>query len=141
MRDLHERIGRFCRHTAEAYGADADVHFLQDVPPVDNRADWIDAALPTLAAGAGGFDRLVEAPPTMVYDDVSVFVNAFGGLYVHYGVQDTEFVDGQLKARPGGRGLVANHHPAFYAHDDALPTSVRIHAAMAVDHLLGVVAP
>ncbi|MGE3443684.1 MAG: M20 family metallopeptidase [Acidimicrobiia bacterium] len=141
MDDLRHRIAGFCRHSAEAYGATADVQFLQSVPPVDNRSVWVDAALPTLAAGAGGFDRVVEAPPTVVYDDVSVFVNAFGGLYLHYGVQDTELSNGRLVARHGGRGLVANHHPAFYADDNALPTSVRIHATMAVDHLLGVVTP
>jgi hypothetical protein len=38
----------------------------------------------------------------------------------------------------GGRGLAPNHHPAFYADDASLLDSVRVHAHIAADHLLGV---
>ncbi len=33
--------------------------------------------------------------------------------------------------------MAMNHSPAFYADDDALTDSVRIHAHVAVDHLRG----
>ena len=85
-----------------------------------------------------GKDAIVHGPPVLGYDDVSVFVNTFGGLYVNYGVQDTR-MDPVTVVAPieGGRGLAPNHHPAFYADEDALETSVRIHAQIAVDHLAG----
>jgi amidohydrolase len=41
----------------------------------------------------------------------------------------------------GGRGLAPNHNPAFYADEDSLETSVRIHANVAVDHLMGDLVP
>jgi hypothetical protein len=31
-----------------------------------------------------------------------------------------------------------NHNPAFYADDDCLVDSVRIHAHVAIDHLTGI---
>jgi hypothetical protein len=53
------------------------------------------------------------------------------------GVQDVEFVDGQPVPEEGGRGLVVNHNPAFYADDATLVTGVRLHAHVAFDHLAG----
>lgn len=133
VRDLLERMAE---HTARAHGCCATVDFLQPVPPVDNAPRWIDATLPTLRRVVGA-ERVVEVQPTLVYDDVSELIDAFGGVYLQYGVQDTELVDGVPVARTGGRGFVPNHHPAFYANDSALADSVRIHVHVAVDHLEG----
>jgi hypothetical protein len=47
----------------------------------------------------------------------------------------------RLAPAPGGRGLAPNHHPAFYADDDSLVTSVRVHAHVALDHLSGLIEP
>lgn len=98
------------------------------------------AVAPVAPVAAGGWST-----PTMVYDDVSVFVRAFGGVYLQFGVQDRVLRSqgggadqgDRIEPLPGGRGLVPNHHPAFYADDDALVTSLRIHAHVAVDHLAG----
>lgn len=136
MEALQGHVARMATHTARAHGCTARVELLQPVPAVDNAPGWIEATLPTLREAVGAA-RVVPAPPTLVYDDVSVLVNAFGGVYLHYGVQDTVLVDGEPVAVDGGRGLVPNHHPSFYADDAALPDSVRIHARVAVDHLAG----
>lgn len=127
MQALQAHLRSLAEHTALAHGCTAQVDFLQDVPPVDNRAAWLDAALPTIRRVVGD-DRVVEVPPALVYDDVSEMVAAFGGLYLSYGVQDA------------ARGFVPNHHPGFYAVEHALPDSVRIHAHVAVDHLRGELA-
>jgi amidohydrolase len=47
----------------------------------------MDAVMPTLERLVGK-DAIVDAPPGLGYDDVSVFVKAFGGLYFNYGVQE-----------------------------------------------------
>jgi amidohydrolase len=138
MDEIQHRLRLLAEHTAQAFGCTAEVAYLQSVPPVTNTAEWIDATLPTLRRVVGA-DRVVEMPPALGYDDVSVFINAFGGVYVNYGVQDTEFnaaMDG-LNATPGGRGVAMNHHPAFYADDDSLLGSLRIHVQVAHDHLSG----
>ena len=47
----------------------------------------------------------------------------FGGLYVMLGVQDATLdASGRPVPVPGGRGLVTNHNPHFYADDDTLVT-------------------
>jgi amidohydrolase len=136
MNDACERISRTVEHIARAYGATATTEFLQSVPAVDNAPEWVAAGLPTLHRVAGEHN-VVEIPPTLGYDDVSVFVNKYGGFYLILGVQDGEFVDGRLRPEKGGRGIVANHNPGFYADDDTLVTGVRLHAHVAYDHLEG----
>jgi len=142
MADLQRRVTRLCENSARAYGCTAEVEFLLPVPPVRNEPAWIEAVLPTLRRVVGP-ERVVPATPTMVNDDVSYFVEQFGGVYLQYGVQDTHMIGDEVAALEGGRGFVPNHHPAFYAVDEALATSVRVHVNVAVDHLHGMldVAP
>jgi amidohydrolase len=135
---LQARMQQLAEHTAAAFGCTADVHYHQPVPAVTNTQAWIDATLPTIRRVVGE-DHVVPVPPTLGYDDVSVFINTFGGVYLAYGVQDTKVVGDTLVPIEGGRGLVPNHHPAFYADDSVLTGSVRIHANVAVDHLTGVI--
>lgn len=133
-------LARTVENIANAYGASAETAFLQSVPPVDNTPAWLRAGLPTLRRVAGE-SSVVEIPPQLGYDDVSVFVERYGGLYLILGVQDTEFADGQLRPQEGGRGLVFNHNPAFYADDASLTTGVRLLSHVALDHLAGLLEP
>lgn len=139
MQDLCERVARTAKGIAAAYGTTVDVKFMQNVPAVQNGAKWIEAALPTLQRVVGKAN-VIEVPPTMGYDDMSEFVNKYGGLYVFLGAQDSEFVDGKLVPTQSGRGICVNHNPGFYADDGVLISGVRLHVAMAVDHLTGHVA-
>ncbi|MEV7613425.1 amidohydrolase [Streptomyces sp. NPDC089799] len=137
MAGVRSRLTVLAEHTARAYGCTAAVEYLQDVPAVHNSEEWVTAALPTLrrVAGAG---RLVETGGTLGYDDVSELVGRFGGLYVMLGVQDSLLDEyGEAVPEPGGRGVVRNHHPGFYADDDTLVTGVRLHVHVAYDHLAG----
>ncbi|MET9438350.1 amidohydrolase [Streptomyces sp. NPDC006551] len=137
MAEVRRRLTRLAEHSAEAYGATATVEYLQPVPPVHNSAEWVAAALPTVRRVVGE-ERTVPTGATLGYDDVSEFVNRFGGLYVMLGVQDASLdANGHPVPTPGGRGLVTNHHPRFYADDDTLVTGVRLHAQVAYDHLAG----
>ena len=139
MEVARERVQRTAEHIAQAYGATADVEFLQPVPAVHNTQPWIDAILPTLEHVVG-HDHLVKAPPGLGYDDVSVFVNKYGGAYLQLGAQDVELrPDGSMAPIPGGRGIAMNHNPHFYADDSVLETGVRIHANVALDHLTGTI--
>lgn len=135
-----EHVRRTAEHIAQAYGASATVDFLQPVPAVHNTQPWIDAVLPTLERVVG-HDHLVTAPPGLGYDDVSVFVNKYGGVYLQLGAQDVELrPDGSMAPIPGGRGIAMNHNPRFYADDSVLETGVRMHANVALDHLTGAIS-
>lgn len=135
MTDVQERLRRVAEGSAAAMGCTAEVSYLQPVPAVDNAQEWVDRVTPSLAAVVGA-ERVITPPATLGYDDVSEFVRAFGGVYIGLGVQDTQINDGQLEPEPGGRGLVPNHHPAFYADDESLVTGVQLHVRVALDHLL-----
>jgi len=136
MATVQANLRRLAEHHAAAYGCTADVGYDQYVPPVHNRAEWIDTLLPTLMRVVGD-GNVVEVPPALGYDDVSVFTRAFGGAYLMFGVQDLRIENQGLVPSEGGRGLAPNHSPRFYADDDALLTSLRVHVHVAVDHLTG----
>ncbi|MFF3607785.1 M20 family metallopeptidase [Streptomyces sp. NPDC002463] len=137
MAEVQGRLTTLAEHSAAAYGATATVEYLQSVPPVHNSGPWVEAALPTFRRVAGG-ERVVETGATLGYDDVSEFIGRFGGLYVMLGVQDAALdASGRPVPVEGGRGLVTNHNPHFYADDDTLVTGVRLHAHVAYDHLTG----
>ncbi|MFJ2833775.1 MULTISPECIES: M20 metallopeptidase family protein [Nocardia] len=141
MSQVRQRLETLATHSAQAYNCTATVEYLQDVPAVHNLRPWVDAALPTLRKVVGD-ERVVATTPTLGYDDVSEFVNRYGGLYVTLGVQDTEFGGAAgLEPTPGGRGMYMNHNPHFYADDDTLVTGVRLHTYLAYDHLRGAVVP
>lgn len=141
MAQVRQRLETLATHSAQAYNCTATVEYLQDVPAVHNLRPWVDAALPTLRKVVGD-ERVVATTPTLGYDDVSEFVNRYGGLYVTLGVQDTEFGGAAgLEPTSGGRGMYMNHNPHFYADDDTLVTGVRLHTYMAYDHLRGAVVP
>ncbi|MBF6620197.1 MAG: amidohydrolase [Patulibacter sp.] len=140
MELARERVQRTAEHVAQAYGATADVEFLQPVPAVHNTKPWIDAVLPTMERVVG-HDHLVQAPPGLGYDDVSYFVNRYGGVYLQLGAQDVELrADGTMAPIPGGRGIAMNHNSHFYADDSVLVTGVRMHANVALDHLTGTIS-
>lgn len=134
MATVQGNLRRLAEHHAAAYGCTATVDYDQYVPPVTNTPEWLDAILPAVRRAAGDAN-VVEVPPAMGYDDVSVFTRAFGGVYLNYGTQDTRFENGALVPVEGGRGLVPNHNPAFYADDNTLRTSLRIHLHVTIDHL------
>ncbi|MFJ4908935.1 M20 family metallopeptidase [Streptomyces sp. NPDC093249] len=141
MERVRQRLTTLAEHSAAAYGATAEVAYLQPVPPVRNTGPWVAAGLPTFRRVVGA-ERVVETPGTLGYDDVSELVGRFGGLYVMLGVQDTVLdAAGRPVPEPGGRGLATNHNPGFYADDDTLVTAVRLHAHVAHDHLAGALLP
>ncbi|MSS45354.1 amidohydrolase [Cutibacterium sp. WCA-380-WT-3A] len=134
MAQAQQQVRQLAEGSAAAMGCRAEVEFLQPVPAVTNTPEWVDSVSQSLTEVVGT-DNVFEPAPTLGYDDVSEFVNAYGGVYVGLGVQDTHFVDGQVVPIEGGRGIVPNHHPAFYADDETLATGVRLHTHVAVDHL------
>ncbi|MGB6245241.1 M20 metallopeptidase family protein [Gordonia sp. (in: high G+C Gram-positive bacteria)] len=139
MEDVQRRLTRTVEHTAQAYGCTGTAEFLQPVPAVVHDPAWVDAAMPSLRRVVG--DRIGEIPPTLGYDDVSEFIDAYGGVYIMLGVQDVDLDSaGRPSPTPGGRGVAPNHSPKFYADDDTLQIGVRLHAHVAVDHLAGALA-
>lgn len=134
MAEVQERVSRLAEGAGAAFGCEVEAEFLQPVPALENKTDWVEQMRPSIVAVVGE-DNVVSPPPTLGYDDVSEFVRAYGGLYIGLGVQDTEVTGKGLIPTEGGRGLVPNHHPAFYADDDSLIVGVKLFLRVAFDHL------
>jgi metal-dependent amidase/aminoacylase/carboxypeptidase family protein len=100
---VKDRVSRLAEYQAAAFGCTAETDYLQPVEPVVNRPEHINAVVPVLERVIGKDRILAGFPPTLGYDDVSASVNAFGGVYLMYGVQDSHVVEGQtlpLAPRP-----------------------------------------
>jgi amidohydrolase len=136
MPALKAGLERLAEHAAAAYGCTAELAYHFEIPAVRNEQAWFDAARPTIERVVGA-ERVVPVEPVMGSDDMAELVSAYGGLYLTYGVQDTRMDGDRVLPVEGGRGLAPNHHPAFYADDASLLDDVRVHAHVAVDHLLG----
>ena len=134
MTAVQDNLRRLAENIAAAYGASATVEYLQDVPPVNNTAEWVNRIRPVIDDVIGR-ERVVDVPGALGYDDVSVFVRDFGGAYFTYGVQDAQVSAKGLTPTPGGRGLASNHSPDFYADDDSLLDYLRIFVHVAYAHL------
>lgn len=136
--DINARIERYVEHLAAAHGCTGSVEFFDEVPPVVNELAWVDAILPVYQRVVGD-KPVIEVPSSMGYDDVSEFISRFGGVYALLGGQNfTLTAEGGIEPAEGDdRGFVPNHSPQFYVNDDALAYGVRLHAHVAVDHLLG----
>lgn len=135
MATAQDHLRLLVANTAAAYRATATVEYLQDIPPVNNTADWVDKIRPVIERVIGA-DRVFDSPAALGYDDMSVFVRDFGGAYFNYGVQDTQVVGNSVAPTEGGRGMAMNHNPAFYADDDSLLDYLRIFVHVAYEHLL-----
>ncbi|KXS16827.1 N-acyl-L-amino acid amidohydrolase [Gonapodya prolifera JEL478] len=144
MDAIKKKVERLVDGIAKAHDMTGVATFHQSVPAILHTRGWTQAVLPTLIRAGKGKVEHVEA--VMGYDDVSEFINRYGGFYATLGCQDTEYLqmdDGrkQLQPIPGGRGIGVNHHPAFYANDECLPVGVRIHCHVVLDYLYGGIDP
>lgn len=137
--ELNDRMRRVVEHAAQMHGLTAEFSVHQGVPPVVNTRPWLQRLMPSVERIVGA-ENVHALPPTMGYDDVSVLVGEFGGMYIMVGAQNVRLVDGELQPvdphSPTG-GPVPNHNPGFYVLDEVLTTGVRAHAYVALDFLNG----
>lgn len=145
MEKVNQKIERLVKGVAEAYGCEYEVDFQQQVPPVVNTPEWVDACLPIfdeVIESLGTDGKVLEVPVSLGYDDMSEFVNKYGGVYALLGAQEVTIdEDGLPTATEGGRGMVPNHNPSFYVVDEAMLSGVALHVAVARAHLAGELKP
>lgn len=111
---------------AAAYGSKAETRFTLSGPLTFNEpalSQWIAGPLAE-AAGAANIDP--ATPPVTVSEDVSVFLNAVGGVYYFLGISP----DGIDAA-----DTPPNHSPRFTVNEAALKTGVKAHTLTALRFL------
>ena len=103
VRDMAEaRMKALANATAQAFGAEAMVHYRRNYPVMENAPEPTDFARSVARAVAGGVD---EAPVTMGGEDFAFMLNARPGAYILVGNGDTAMV----------------HNPAYDFSDAAIP--------------------
>lgn len=122
---LHERIERTARLTAEASGATATVMIDVGYPVVDNDPVLLARMLPTLQRVAGP-GRLRERTPVLGAEDFAFYQQRIPGLFFFLGIvpEDTPVAE-----------AASNHSPRFLADEGALLVGVRAMSHLAVDYL------
>jgi amidohydrolase len=121
--DVHERIKRTVKLTAESFGATAEVTIPDGVPVTANDVELTAQMAPVLQrAAAGGNAKIVK--PIMGAEDFSFFANEIPALFFGLGVA----ADGEVDGAP-------NHSPYFYVNDKALSHGVNAMSSLALEWL------
>lgn len=121
--DVHERIERTVKLTAESFGATAEVTIPDGVPVTANDVELTAQMAPVLnRASAGGSALVVK--PIMGAEDFSFFANEIPALFFGLGVA----ADGKVDGAP-------NHSPYFYVNDKALRHGVKAMSSLALEWL------
>jgi len=114
LRDLAEdRIGALVRHTAEAYGAMAELDYRRGYPVTVNSAEQAAFAADVAQEVAGAVIR--DVAPVMPAEDFAFMLEARPGAYIFIGNGDTQMC----------------HHPAYDFDDAAIPAGSSFLATLA----------
>jgi amidohydrolase len=116
--DLHARIERTAKKTAEAAGASAEVEIVRGYGVLVN-----DAKLTAWAQGVLGPERVHAARPTLTAEDFSYFAARVPGVFLWLGTRDPKTP--LAEAAP-------NHSPRFLIDESALAIGVRALSDLAV---------
>ena len=128
QQELHARIERTAKLTAEASGATATVEIDDRNPITANDARLVERMRPTLARTA----KLVPALPRTGAEDFAWFAKTLPGMYFWLGVRDPQTP--VAEAAP-------NHSPRFLVDDGSLAVGVRTLAQLVVDYAVSVAPP
>lgn len=111
MDTICAKIKRTVDNICAAHDCKNICEFLQPVPAIVHTDAWTKAVWPTLETVVGK-GNVFESEPRLGYDDVSEFINKWGGIYCTLGCQDLvlDKETNKVVPIPGGRGLAINHN-------------------------------
>ena len=111
---LVERLGTFASRIAQAYRAEARLTLVGDCCPAvvnpEDEAEFIRHCM----IDEVGKENLIEVPPVMGSDDMSLFLEARPGCYFWVGIA------------PKDQEPMPHHHPGFLMDEGGLEVGVRI---------------
>ena len=123
------RIEQLVRHTAEAFGATAEVVYVPGSGVVVNHADFTDFVRQVVSR-TGGSIAVMEMPhAVMGAEDFGLYLEHVPGAFAFLG------------ARPSHQEPFPCHHPQFNIDERALPVGVEVLATVALAYLSAAPAP
>ena len=113
------------RHTAEAFGATAEVAYVHGSGVVVNQAAFTDFVR-QLIRNTRGDATVIDMPhPVMGAEDFGLYLERVPGAFAFLG------------ARPSHQDAYPCHHPQFDIDERALPEGVEILSSVALEYLGG----
>lgn len=122
---IPERIEHLVRHTTAAFGADADVTYINGSGVVMNHPEFTAFVRRTIQAARGAEAVHDMAQPVMGAEDFGAFMERVPGTFAFLG------------ARPTHQEPYPCHHPRFDIDESALPIGTEILATVAAQYLEG----
>lgn len=119
------RIEHLVRHTTAAFGADADVTYINGSGVVMNHPDFTAFVQRTIQTARGAEAVHEMAQPVMGAEDFGAFMERVPGTFAFLG------------ARPTHQEPYPCHHPRFDIDEGALPIGTEILATVAARYLEG----
>jgi amidohydrolase len=117
------RIEQVVRHTAEAFGAAAEVTYINGSGVVVNHAGFTDFVRAAVREARGDASVIDLDHPVMGADDFGLYMERVPGTFAFLG------------ARPAHQEAFPNHHPRFDFDERALPVGVEILCTVALEYL------
>ena len=114
--DIERQMKRIATMTAQAHGAEADVEFRRNYPPLVNHAVETEFAATVMddIVGASNVVRGIE--PAMTSEDFAFMLKARPGTYVFIGNGD-----GAHRIAGHGLGPCTLHNPSYDFNDELIP--------------------
>lgn len=124
MQLLRDRITAIAQGTASGLGVEATVTFSENSTPATVNDPAMAKIVRDIAIQLVGADKVRDDHRTMGAEDASYFLRAAPGAYVFVGAGNS------------AKGMTAPHHsPRFQIDEDALPLSVALMSASAIEML------
>jgi amidohydrolase len=120
---IHKRITDIVGQTCSMYGAEYEYEFKWGYPSLINHASEYER-FRRVGSGLFGESHTLECPMIMAAEDFAYYLEKVPGCYMFVGAGNAEM------------GITApHHHPKFDFDEQAMKTSVRLLAGMAIDYL------
>jgi amidohydrolase len=123
--EMPARIEHLARHTAAAFGADANVVYVNGSGVVVNHAGFTDFVRQVVGEARGGESLIELEHPMMGAEDFGLYLEHVPGTFAFLG------------ARPAHQEAFPLHHARFDFDERALPVGVEILSAVALEYLGG----
>lgn len=123
--EMPARIEHLARHTAAAFGASADVAYVNGSGVVVNHAGFTDFVRQVIGAARGSESVIEVEHPMMGAEDFGLYLEYVPGTFAFLG------------ARPAHQEAFPLHHAQFDFDERALPVGVEILSTVALEYLGG----
>lgn len=118
QKDIQVRMRRIAEGICETMRCKADFRYKEVLPPTVNDPG-LAAKAAALAKPLFGEGNVLEIPPVMASEDMSLYLEKIPGVFLFLGTGNA------------AKGLVqAHHHPRFDVDDDVLPLGVSFHCLL-----------